>query len=112
MNPNNVNNPRDYGRYYTDFRKTVKQLEALVKALEKTSDLSALNKQEREAQKALFYIQHTALGLGYWVQGVASARRRELRDESIAGIRDPAHLAQGEKSKNGTSKSVKGRKRS
>lgn len=71
-------------RHYQQFKETVQALESLTSSLSLAPDIRALNDLERQAQQALFNLQHTSMGLAYWVQGVAQARRREINNGDVA----------------------------
>lgn len=64
--------------HYKAFIDNVRDLENMQKALASAEDVHTLNQREREAQKLLFFLQHTAMGLGYWIQDTTRARRKEL----------------------------------
>lgn len=70
-------------KYYQQFKETVSALEAIVGSLGCAEDIQALNAYERQAQQALFNLQHTSMGLAYWVQSVAQARRRGINNGDI-----------------------------
>lgn len=67
-------------KHYQQFKETVDALELIVTQLALAPDIQALNASERQAQQALFNLQHTSMGLAYWVQGVAQARRRDINN--------------------------------
>ena len=67
-------------KHYQQFKETVDALELIVTKLALAPDIQALNASERQAQQALFNLQHTSMGLAYWVQGVAQARRRDINN--------------------------------
>ena len=71
-------------KYYQAFRDTVSALEIIVTGLGKAIDIRELNDLERQAQQALFNLQHTAMGLAYWVQATAQTRRRAINNGEIS----------------------------
>ena len=75
---------------YQAFRATVSALEAIVSGLGKAIDIRELNDIERQAQQALFNLQHTSMGLAYWVQSTAQARRRAINNGDI--FQEPAKV--------------------
>lgn len=81
-------------KHYQAFRVTVEALESIVSSLSSAPDIRALNDYERQAQQALFNLQHTSMGLAYWVQGVAQVRRREINNGDVAA--EPVIVAQPE----------------
>lgn len=62
----------------TLFDETIKSLDAVVDRINASSSLPELNRAERDAQQALFALQHTSMNLAYWAQKSASRRRREI----------------------------------
>lgn len=70
-------------KYYTSFKDSVAALESIVEALGSAVDIRELNASERQAQQALFNLQHTSMGLAYWVQNVAQSRRRAINNGEI-----------------------------
>lgn len=70
-------------KHYQAFKVTVEALESIVSSLSSAPDIRALNDYERQAQQALFNLQHTSMGLAYWVQGVAQTRRREINNGDV-----------------------------
>jgi len=67
-------------KHYQMFKVTVEALESIVKSISTAPDIRALNEYERQAQQALFNLQHTSMGLAYWVQAEAQARRQAINN--------------------------------
>lgn len=70
-------------KHYQDFNTVAKDLESIVTALSMAPDIRTLNSYERQAQQALFNLQHVSMGLAYWVQSVAQSRRRAINSGEI-----------------------------
>lgn len=64
--------------YYKNFEDNVRDLEKKQKEIASAPDTHTLNQLEREAQQLLFSLQHTSMGLAYWIQDTARARRKEF----------------------------------
>lgn len=89
-------------KYYQAFKENVSSLEGLYASLSTAKDIRELNALERQAQQALFSLQHTSMGLAYWVQGAAAARRRAISNglpDALAS-HEPAPVATEEPTKN------------
>lgn len=76
-----------YETYLKEFEKTVKDVKALEKKIQKATSISELNQLEKEASQALMYVQHTSMRLGYFIQGSATKRRSELNSQIVDEIR-------------------------
>lgn len=82
--------------YYKNFEDNVRDLEKKQKEIASAPDTHTLNQLEREAQQLLFSLQHTSMGLAYWIQDTAKARRREIASGIIV---EPQPVEQKEEPK-------------
>lgn len=76
--------------YYKNFNDNVRDLVNKQKELASAPDIHTLNKLEREAQQLLFSLQHTSMGLAYWIQDTSRARRKDIM---LGDVSAPAPIA-------------------
>lgn len=97
-------------KHYQQFKETVDALELVVTKLSIAPDIQSLNASERQAQQALFNLQHTSMGLAYWVQSVAQARRQAINNGEIVIEKTPVENPQPKEEKKTRRKNVSKKK--